>query len=207
MIKNIVFDMGQVLIKFDPYYFIKEIGITDKKDIEILYREVYKSLEWSMMDRGTITDQEGAEMMCKRIPDKLHDAVRKLTYDWFRPMLSIDGMEDLCKQLKANGYKLYLLSNASYLQKSYWPRVPGHQYFDGRIVSAEVGYVKPEKEIFKILCDTYNLKKEECVFIDDSTLNCEAAYGFGMSTIVFHDDSIELIDKLENLGINTKKAF
>ena len=201
MIKNIVFDMGQVLIKFDPLYFIKEIGITDKDDTDILYREVYKSLEWSMMDRGTLTDQEAAEIMCKRIPERLHDAVRRLTYDWYRPMLAIEGMEALCKELKDNGYKIYLLSNASHLQKTYWPRVPGNQYFDGRIVSAEHGYVKPQPEIFEILCKTYGLNKEECVFIDDSTLNCEGAYHIGMQSIVFHGDVKELRKKLIDLDI------
>lgn len=204
MIKNILFDMGQVLVKFDPYYFINEIGISDKDDVKILYREVYKSIEWSMMDRGTLTDEEAAEIMCKRIPERLHDAVRRLTYDWYRPMLAIEGMEDLCKELKENGYKLYLLSNASHLQKSYWPRVPGNQYFDGRIVSAEVGYVKPEKEIYEIVCKTYNLNKDECIFIDDATLNCEAALHFGIKSIVFHDDANELRTKLKQFEVKLK---
>lgn len=205
MIKNIVFDMGKVLIQFDPEYFIRRIGITDENDIQILLREIYKSIEWSMMDRGTLTDQEACEIMSKRIPEHLRQYVPKLTYEWDRPIVPIEGAERLVRELKASGYDLYLLSNASVHQKNYWPNIPGNECFTGTVVSSYIGLVKPQPEIYKYILDKYNLKADECVFIDDSTLNVEGAVFSGLKGIVFHDDYNEVREKLIELGVNVSK--
>lgn len=201
MIKNIIFDMGQVLIKFDPDMFIERIGVTNPEDKKVLFREIYKSVEWSMMDRGSLTDQEAANLMIKRIPDHLKDKVAKLTYEWDRPIVPIDGAYELIKELKENGYKIYLLSNASLNQKNYWPNIPGYELFDGRIVSAEIKHVKPEHEIYEYLLKEYNLKADECMFIDDSTLNVEAAVYAGLHGVVFHGDYKEVREKFIENGI------
>ena len=202
MIKNVIFDMGQVLVKFDPQYFIERAGITDPEDIKTIDREVYKSLDWARMDRGSLTEAEGLRNMCARLPERLHEAARKLTLEWERPILPIDGMAGIIKELHENGYKIYLLSNASYRQIEYWHKIPGSEYFDGRVVSADEKLVKPQPEIYKLICDRYNLVPGECVFIDDSQLNCEGAYYSGLETIVFHLDAAELRQKLADLGVN-----
>ena len=82
MIKNIVFDMGQVLIRFDREVFLDKAGVTDPADRELLLREVFLSLEWSRMDRGSLTDIQAAEIICRRVPERLHDAVWKLVTFW-----------------------------------------------------------------------------------------------------------------------------
>ena len=205
MIKNIIFDMGKVLIQFDPYYFIRRIGITNENDTEILMREIYKSVEWSMMDRGTLTDQEACEIMIKRIPEHLRQYAPKLIYEWDRPIVSIDGAEELIRELKTNGYNLYLLSNASVHQKDFWPNIPGSECFSGTVVSSYIGLVKPQPEIYKHILDKYKLKGEESVFIDDSTLNVEGAIYSGINGIVFHNDYKEVREKLIVLGVNVSK--
>lgn len=205
MIKNIIFDMGQVLVKFDTDVFIKRVGIEDPKDKEIIMREVYKSVEWSMMDRGTLTDEEAAKIMEERVPTHLKDKVRLLTCEWDRPIIPIEGMKELVKELKDNGYNIYLLSNASYNQKNYWPNVPGNEYFDGTVVSAYVKLVKPQPEIFKYTLDKFGLKAEESLFIDDATLNVEGAIYTGLKGIVFHGDVIELREKLASMGVKISK--
>ena len=202
MIKNIIFDMGQVLIKFDPDYFIARAGITDKNDIEILKREIYKSLEWSMMDRGTLSDEEASKIMEDRVPTHLKQYVSKLTCQWDRPIVPIPGAEELIRELKANNYCIYLLSNASLNQKKYWNDIPGSDCFDGTVVSSYIHLVKPQLEIYKHVLDKYNLKAEECVFIDDSTLNVEGAVYSGLKGIVFHGDYKEIREKLVSLGVN-----
>lgn len=205
MIKNIIFDMGQVLVKFDTDVFIKRVGIEDPKDKEIIMREVYKSVEWSMMDRGILTDEEAAKIMEERVPTHLKDKVRLLTCEWDRPIIPIEGMKELVKELKDNGYNIYLLSNASYNQKNYWPNVPGNEYFDGTVVSAYVKLVKPQPEIFKYTLDKFGLKAEESLFIDDATLNVEGAIYTGLKGIVFHGDVIELREKLASMGVKISK--
>lgn len=201
MIKNIVFDMGNVLIYFDRNAFLDKVGVTDPADRQILLREVYLSLEWSMMDRGSLTDFQAAERMEKRVPDRLKKYVHALVEQWDRPILPIPGMADLVKELKQNGYSIYLLSNASFHQHDYWQEIPGHEFFDGTLISADVHLVKPQPEIYELLCKLYSLKKEETVFIDDATPNVEGAVWSGLNGIVFHDDVSELRSKLSSLGV------
>lgn len=204
MIKNIIFDMGNVLIFFDREYFLDKAGVTDEADRALLMREIYYSLEWSRMDRGSLTDAEASEIMAERVPERLREKVWKLVGEWDRPILPVEGMAELIGELKQAGYKIYLLSNASFHQHDYWPQIPGHEHFDGGLVSADVGLVKPQPEIYDLLCRAFKLNEEECVFIDDSTPNCEGAFFSGMSAIVFHDDVAELREKLRGLGVNIK---
>lgn len=202
MIKNIIFDMGNVLARFDPEMFLDRVGVTDAADRALLMREVYRSLEWARMDRGSLTDEEAAELMCGRLPERLHETVRSLTCRWDRPILPVPGMKELAAELKEKGYGVFLLSNASLRQHEYWGRIPGSEYFDGTVVSADVGLVKPQPEIFALACERFSLVPGECVFIDDSTLNAEGAFYYGMNAVVFHDDVAELREKLSALGVD-----
>ena len=202
MIKNIVFDMGQVLIKFDPEYFIKRVGVIDPEDTRILMREIYQSVEWAMMDRGTLSDEEACKIMIKRVPDHLKQYVPKLTYEWDRPLMPVEGAEQLIRELKANGYNMYLLSNASLNQKKYWNDIPGSDCFSGTVVSSYVKLVKPQPEIFKYVLNKFGLVADECVFIDDATFNVEGAIYSGLHGIVFHGDYKEVREKLVALGVN-----
>ena len=203
MIRNIVFDMGQVLLRFDPAYFIERAGAAEE-DKKLLQREVYKSLEWARMDRGSMTEAEAAESMCRRLPERLHETVHALVDKWDRPILPVEGMEELIGELKAKGYGIYLLSNASYRQHEYWPRVPASRFFDGTLVSADVKLVKPQPEIYLLLMMKFSLRAEECFFVDDAVLNAEAAYACGMQTAVFHDDAAELRGKLRAAGVDVE---
>lgn len=203
MIRNIVFDMGGVLIRFDREFFIRRLGV-EGEDAKLLMREVFRSLEWAQMDRGTLNDQEAAEIICRRVPEHLHDAVGKLVTMWDRPILPIDGMEELIAELKGMGYGIYLLSNASIRQHDYWPRVPASRFFDGTLISCDVRLVKPQTEIYQELCRKFSLKADECVFIDDIALNVEGAVFSGMHAIVFHNDAALLREELRRLDVPVK---
>ena len=203
MIKNIVFDMGNVIIRFDPELFMSRLGLAEE-DKKLLKRELFVSLEWSRMDRGSLTDEEAAEIVCRRVPERLHDAVRRLVGMWDRPILPVEGMYELVEELRGMGYGIYLLSNASFRQHDYWPRVPASKFFDGTLISADVKLVKPQPEIYRLLCDKFSLVPGECVFIDDSTSNAEGAYFCGINALVFHGDAHEMRLKLNELGVKVK---
>ena len=98
MIRNIVFDMGQVLLRFIPDLFIERLGV-EGEDKKLLNREVFRSLEWARMDRGSLTDEEAAQIICRRVPERLHDAVHKLVAMWDRPILAVEGTEELIAEL------------------------------------------------------------------------------------------------------------
>ncbi|MBQ6428220.1 MAG: HAD family phosphatase [Oscillospiraceae bacterium] len=200
MIKNIVFDMGNVLIRFDRDVFMDRLGVAEE-DKPLLAREIFQSLEWARMDRGSLTDEEAAAIICARIPARLHDAVRKLVSFWDRPILEVDGVYDLVEELKGLGYRIYLLSNASLRQHDYWPRIPASRFFDGTLVSADVKLVKPQPEIYRLLCSTFELDPAECFFIDDAIQNVEGAFYCGMPGAVFHNDISELRKKLISAGV------
>ena len=170
MIKNVIFDMGNVLLRFDRDYFLDAVGVQGA-DRKLLLNNVYLSLEWAKMDRGSMTEAEAAESMCRRLPQRLHETAHLLVDRWDRPILPIAGMEQLVSDLKKARYGVYLLSNASYRQHEYWPRVPGSQYFDGTLISADVKQIKPCAEIYDTLYKTFRLVPRECLFIDDSAQN------------------------------------
>ncbi len=200
MIKNVIFDMGNVLLAFDRDRFLDAVN-AHGEERQMLLNNVYLSVEWARMDRGSMTEAEAAASMCSHVPEHLHEKVHLLVDKWDRPIIPVPGMKELVRELKEAGYGVYLLSNASYRQHEYWPRVPGNEYFDGTLVSADVKLVKPEREIYELMMKEFNLIPDECVFIDDSTLNIEGAERVGIHGIVFHGSAEEAREKLRALGV------
>ena len=201
MRKNIIFDMGGVLLRFDPDYFISRLGITGV-DADLLRREVFRSADWVRMDRGTLTDEEGVRRVCARLPEHLHAAAAELICRWEYPeILPMEGMAALIGELKNAGYGIYLLSNAFTRQHTYWPRVPGSEYFDDTLISADVKMIKPQREIYELALEQFNLIADECVFIDDLPSNIEMAENCGIHGVVFHGDVEILRSDLRRTGV------
>lgn len=200
-IRNIVFDMGKVIIQFEPDHFLDRAGITDLKDRKILKKEIYESPLWPMMDEGRLTEEEMIEKVRPVLPDHLKKYTEELIKGWPYPIEMIEGMEDLVKDLKEKKYGIYLLSNASFMQKEYWKTVPCSSLFDGTVVSAYEGTVKPDRKIYEILLSRYDLKAEECLFIDDRKVNLEGAEALGFSVYPFDGDAEKLRSYLQTGGI------
>jgi len=201
MIKNILFDMGQVLIRFDRDYFMTRLGVSEE-DKPLLMREVFLSVEWVQMDRGTLREAEATQRICGRIPERLHDAAEKLICMWDRPILPIEGMYELVQELKVKGYKIYLLSNASIRQHEYWPRIPASRFFDGKIISADEHVMKPHPDYYFRALERFNLTAGECFFVDDVPANIEGALYCGIPGAVFHGDAKLLRQQMRTAGIN-----
>ena len=202
MIKNIIFDMGHVLIYFDrDRYLNRHAKDCTPEERTLLLREIYLSADWIMQDRGTHTPAQTAKIVCERLPEHLHRAAEGLVCRWYEDITPVPGMADLVGELKAKGYGIYLLSNAATDVPDYWERVPGHEYFDDLCVSAFEGYIKPQPELYRRAIEKFGVDPAQCVFIDDVTANIEAALNAGMQGIVFHDDVGELRQKLALLGV------
>ena len=200
MINNIVFDMGQVIIRFEPRTFIERYTISEE-DKNLLEKEVFHSVEWIGMDHGVVTADEAVESVCKRIPDHLQTIASDLIHRWFEPLLLVDGMDEIIRGLKRKGYRIWLLSNAAENQPGYWAKVPVSECFDGTLISYEVRLLKPDPAIYRCFTKKFDLKPDECLFIDDNPMNVEGAVYCGWKGIVFHGDTGELIRKMAELGI------
>lgn len=201
MIKNIIFDMGGVLIKWDPEGMLKKMGLTDT-DRETVMNTVFKSYHWSLLDAGYYDEQAIFEVFKKQLPEHLHKAVEAILMDFGNETVEmIPGMPELVKKLKDNGYGIYLLSNAGPRHPEYWKNVKGHENFDGVFVSANYKKFKPERAIYTCMLEKYGLKAQESVFIDDLAINCAGAFLVGINPIVFKGKD-NLIEELEKLGVN-----
>ena len=201
MIRNILFDMGNVLIHFDRTAFLNRLTVSEEEK-QLLMREVFLSVEWVQMDRGTLTELEAEVLMCRRLPEHLHEAVHSLVSLWDEPMLPIRGMAELVQELKEKGYGIYLLSNASLRQHEYWPKIPGWQYFDGKLISADEKVMKPHPDYYRLALERFGLKAEESFFIDDVPANIEGALYCGISGTVFHGDVTLLRRQMQRAGIS-----
>ena len=196
MIKHIVFDMGGVLRVWDPAEFFRICGL-GPEDSELLMREIYQSLEWPMQDIGLLDEEETLKRVSQRIPERLHAAAEKLILHWEDLSAPIPGMAETIGRLKKNGYGIWLLSNASKRHGKYWGKLPGSEYFDGLVISAFEGVLKPDLTMYRTLLTRFGLKAEECVFTDDMPVNVAGALAAGLDGFVFRgtDDLIRELQK------------
>ena len=187
MIRNILFDLVGVIMRFDTegYYHAHQISPSDQA---LLHREVFLSLEWAMQDRGAISEEEAIERICARVPARLHEAVQDFIYRRNRAIIPGAGMKELLTSLKDAGEKLYLLSNTSVAFHRFRHEVPGIELFDGELISADVGLVKPDPAIFHLAFERFGIDAYSAAFIDDTPINAEAAQHIGMKAFVFNDD-------------------
>ena len=197
MIKNYIFDFGKVLVEFDPDHMTAAY-VKDPVQAAQIATVVFDRLYWDSLDRGGITDEEVKTACHARLPEHLH-ALADAVYDrWMEHLPFIDGMPQLVRDIKAAGGKLFLLSNISIGFAENWHKVPQLKaflsQFDGLVFSGPLGIVKPSREIFQHVLDTYGLKAEESIFIDDSIVNIRGAQAAGIPTYHFDGDAAKLRD-------------
>lgn len=191
MIKNIVFDMGKVLVGYDAMR-VCEHYIENLHDRRRVCTAIFVSPEWILLDMGVMPEEMAFAKICERLPERLHGAARLCFDHWHEYCMdSIAEMEPIVRHLKEQGYGIYLCSNASMrLFVCYQKVIPGIEYFDGILFSAAEKCIKPQREIYERLFMRFGLKPEECFFIDDLQLNIDGAKACGMDGYCFADGDI-----------------
>lgn len=195
MIKNIVFDLGNVLLSFVPSEYLIKKNYPDNIRNTIL-RDIFQSTEWKMLDNGDITVPEAIESIAAKSSLKREEIA--LVFNFRRDiMFPLDDNAKLLPELRKQGYKLYYLSN---FPLDVFQEIKNDFYFfrhfDGGIISAEVRLSKPDIRFYEYLIGKYSLNPSESLFIDDVEENVRAAEKAGMKAM-FTDGSLNITEQLK----------
>ena len=184
MIKNAIFDFGQVMVHFDPYA-IAAHTLQDTNDLDLLVPVLFDRTYWDKLDAGTITDAEVLDAVCARLPERLWDTAKEIYNSWIYRIPEIDGMPALVQDLKARGIPVALLSNISHYFVAHANEIPVLSLFDFCVFSADLCITKPDARIFAKACQGGNFDPKETLFIDDSPVNVQGARDFGLQAYLF----------------------
>lgn len=170
MIKNIIFDLGNVIINYDQQAIIERFAKTDDEK-EYLMENNFKAPEWKRIDLGEIDNNEAIRIINERHNNKYKDLTEEFWHNWYKAQDINENIVAIAKKLKDKGYNIYVLSNMANATYNYFKRIDFFKLCNGIIISAQEHIKKPDERIFKILLERYNLEAEECLFIDDDDTN------------------------------------
>ena len=196
-IQNLIFDLGNVLLKFNPGEYLAGL-FEDPELVRRLHRAVFSSPEWYMLDRGVLTQEEAVARLTRQYPD-LAPEIRLTFADAFSILKPIPSNVEVVRSLKKSGYRLYILSNYSGdLFERTKEKMPFLPYMDGTLFSYTCHLTKPEPEIYQHLIQKFSLTPDRCVFLDDTKANVEAAEQAGIHGIHFmgYEDGVAQLKKL-----------
>jgi len=187
MVKNVVFDLGNVLLDFNSDEIIADY-VKDEKLHQQISENIFNSKEWILLDRGEITAKEATNRFINRMPDK-EKLVREIMDNWKHYLTPIQVNVEVLNNIAQKPINLYVLSNFhKEAFEEVYEKYDFFNHFDGMIISYREKTVKPERKIYEKLIDRYNLKPDTTLFIDDSERNIEAAKKLGFKTIHFNDN-------------------
>lgn len=199
MIKNVVLDMGNVLLDFRPEY-VMDMFCSSEEEKDVIRRELFEGPEWALGDKGEIKDKDRFDLVKNRVPEKYHKALKDCADKWDVCMTPLEGAREFCEKVKESGYGIYVLSNASDLFYTYFPKFLPLDFFNGVFVSADYHMLKPDVEIYKTFLNKYGLNGSECLFVDDRKDNIAGAKAAGLNTFRFEGDYSAVLEfiKKEN---------
>ncbi len=189
-VRNVVFDLGGVLVDFDPVSYLRE-RFTNKKLEDYLYQNTFGNKLWREMDAGLISRAEAERIMLdKARKDGRIFEMRTVLDEWASLLRTKEDTVALIRKLKANGAKVFYLSN---IPKDVFDLLSQREFmglFDGGVASYEDHLLKPEAAIYRHLLDKYGLEAGATVFFDDTPANVEAACELGIIGRHFHSAAL-----------------
>jgi len=186
MIKNIVFDLGRVMVEFDPVAYLRGFGYPGELTQKLF--EIVFGHDWYLHDRGdyaTIDDLR--EALAEKYPAYAAELTAVLRGDWVKIHYLKTDTADYMAELKRRGYHIYILSNLSVESYEYIRQYDFFRLIDGGVFSYQERSCKPEETIYRALLDRYSLAPEETVFLDDNPDNIAAADRLGIHGVLFTD--------------------
>ncbi len=197
MIKNVIFDVGRVLIDFRWDKMLEERGMSPE-EIKAFGKKVFESPYWILMDYGTEFEEDVIRGLGQIYPEDAEMIRWFLEHADEMPVMRPKVYEKI-HELKAAGYRLYILSNyAKSLYEKHTAKADFKDDIDGFLISYMVHMVKPERRIYEELLRRFDLKAEECVFFDDRPDNTNGAIACGIDAVIVESEE-QLLRKLDEL--------
>lgn len=197
MIKNIVFDLGNVLLKGNSSIVLDNLDIPN--EIRHSIKDKFFN-NCNYLDLGEETIKQHFDN-CKFDFD-IDESIQEILLKYYKYRPFNDETIELMNKLKHNNYKIFILSNNNKETYEYLKQLPVFECVDGWVVSCDYHIAKPNKEIYVKLFETFNIKPEECYFIDDNKENIETGKILGMKGFVLNNNINELIDSMKENKIN-----
>ena len=199
-IDTIVFDLGGVLVDWNPENLFRKIFETEE-EVQHFLNEIC-TYEWNAEQDAGRTIEEANRILIQQYPD-FEEEIRAYYGRWvemFGP--NLQGTIDILDQLvKNDNYRVLALTNWS---AETWPTAlelfPFFQWFEGILVSGHENMKKPERRIYQLLCDRFNVDKTKAVFFDDSLKNVKGAQEFGLHAFQFISPE-QLREELKQYGV------
>lgn len=198
MIKNLIFDCSDTLLRFGGLDWLRE-EVGEELALRI-HRTMFLLPEWVLFDRGEIDAETVKARLCAELDEADRELGIRYFDTWYRKHYVIEGIPEVLSELKAKGYKLYLLSDYPECFEYVWESFELFDMFDGRGVSYELHARKRERTAFPLMLERYGLRAEECFFADDLYLNTDAATECGLTSHLFTTTE-KLREDLIRLGI------
>ena len=187
MIRNIIFDVGKVLVSYEPDAYMQRLGIS-KENQKKINEAMFQNKLWDTSDQGLGTPDEFLQKFIAGAPE-LADEITKIHKTVGNTVELFPYAMEWILDLKARGYHVYILSNYSEnMLDQTKDKLKFLPLMDGVVFSYKIKKMKPDPEIYEYLCDEYWLEPEESVFIDDRPVNIKGAETCGIHGIVFRSD-------------------
>lgn len=201
MYKSIIFDIGGVLVDFDPKAYLVD-RLCNAEMEEKVYDLTFGSEEWQLLDAGKLSRYDGNQRMLEHArAEGCAFEVQGVLDDWMHILRPRRRMQELVQKLKAHGYCVYYLSNIPEDVLDLLMNRDMKGLFDGGVASCEVHINKPDLRIYKALLEKYHLKAQESVFIDDRLDNVQAAFRLGFAGIQMKESVGTLVRSLATCGV------
>ncbi|MBF1211374.1 HAD family hydrolase [Granulicatella adiacens] len=197
--KNLVFDMGNVLIEWNSEKILQ--AITDDRKLQnLLRKEVFETGLWVQTDEGVKTREEMIEIVTAKIGEEYRNEITQLSRYWYKYVDVYTKVQDRIIELSKNGYNIYILSNTAYtfydlVKEGY---LPAASIAKGIVLSCEEKVLKPNEKIYNILLERYNLDPHDAMFFDDLSENIWGAARCGINGFVVENER-ELLTYLDKL--------
>lgn len=182
--KAVIFDLGNVLVKYDWEGFLKSFGFAEETFWKVAHA-MFLNKTWEQGDEGLYNEETWLPAFIANAPE-CEAEIRKVYAKLGGCIYRFDYTMALIQHFRDEGYQVYYLSNYSeYLKDASWESLSFLEEFDGGVFSYKEKCLKPGAEIYKILLERYEIRPEDALFLDDRAENIEAAKKLGMNGIVW----------------------